>query len=706
MKRIITKLTMLALALVGGAQMMWAETQSTVTNYDFEDDVPLFTAVAGNGGATRVTVSVATPESATTSKAVQFATAGNADRGSAAAKYDFSELVKNAVKVTVEFDCKLGDYMSGTFSIGDASTRDVAGGKGTWGYTNTGAIWSIGINRGKLSGSSSNTNNIRINGVDLGATKNSYLKDWIHVQVTVDVTNKKVSYNVTKTGDASDIIASADNVDFVSDDALSCSQIDLFGGTSSVNYYVDNLQIVSYVDDSQKYYDYTVKYLYDDNGTEIKESATRNALEGTVPELLPGDKSAIFYENEKYIYESDNAAELTVGEGTIVNVKFRKATKYTYTVNASYSDKTEELVQGSNFEGETIYAVYPQYYNVGGTLYEAGRGNAGYYKCSFVPDKDNYVHTITYSESAIKNVVYFSEAEDIEGMTKTTSSNADIRCSYGAGGYSANVVTATTLQPGKYKVKTVVWGKANNSIIIKAGEATVHTATTTGSITSAESEEFEIITATPITIEGAASSYPLDYIYIVKTAEVITLPTDYTYSTFCSTSALDFTDNKAVEAYIATADGTTVTLNQVNKVPANTGLILKKIGDATTATVPVAESVDAIGENHLVAVTKPVTAEELLTAGNAYILVSDTQFSKVVSGATGAIPAGKAYLVYNALKGASAMRLYVGEATAAASVEAQAQQAEQAVYTLQGIRMSRPTAKGLYIVDGKVCLFK
>ena len=78
----------------------------------------------------------------------------------------------------------------------------------------------------------------------------------------------------------------------------------------------------------------------------------------------------------------------------------------------------------------------------------------------------------------------------------------------------------------------------------------------------------------------------------------------------------------------------------------------------------------------------------------------------MVSGATGAIPAGKAYLVYNALKGASATRLYVGEATAAASVEAQAQQAEQAVYTLQGIRVSRPTAKGLYIVDGKVCLFK
>lgn len=697
---------MLALALVGGAQMMWAEIQPTTTTYDFEDDVPLFTAVAGNGGATRVTVSVATPEGAT--KAVQFATAGNAANGSAAAKYDFSQLVKNAVKVTVEFDCKLGDYTSGTFSIGDASTRNVAGGKGATGYTNTGAIWSIGINRGRLSGSTT-TNNIRINGVDLGATKNSYLKDWIHVQVTVDVTNKKVSYNVTKTGDASDIIASADNVDFVSDAALSCSQIDLFSGTNSLNYYVDNLQIVSYVDNSQKYYYYTVKYLYDDNGTEkeIKESATRNALEGTVPQLVLDDKNAIFYENEKYIYESDNAAELTVGEGTTVKVKFRKADTYTYTVNASYSDKTEELVQGSNFEGETIYAVYPQYYNVGGTLYEASRwSNNTYYKCSFTPTSYGYVHTINYSVTDIKNVVYFSEAEDIEGMTKTTGSNADIRCSYGAGGYSENVVTATTLQPGKYKVRTVVWGKENKSITIKAGETTVHTATTTGSITSAESEEFEIITATPITIEGAASSYPLDYIYIVKTAEVITLPTDYTYSTFCSTSALDFTGNEAVEAYTATADGTTVTLTPVTKVPANTGLILKKLGDATTATVPVAESVDAIGENHLVAVTTPVTAEELVAAGNAYILVSDTQFSKVVSGATGEIPAGKAYLVYNALKGASAMRLYVGEATAAASVEAQAQQAEQAVYTLQGIRVSRPTAKGLYIVDGKVCLFK
>lgn len=201
-------------------------------------------------------------------------------------------------------------------------------------------------------------------------------------------------------------------------------------------------------------------------------------------------------------------------------------------------------------------------------------------------------------------------------------------------------------------------------------------------------------------------------VFCSKTTDTISLPTDYVYSTFCSKYALDFTGNEDVEAYIAKADGTTVTLTEVQKVPANTGLILKKLGSATTATVatvPMSENVDAIAGNDLVAVTAPIPAAALIAAGNAYVLTSDTQFSKVVSGATGEIPAGKAYLEYNNTDDkltAPVMHLSFGEATAVNDIEVKPTHTNNVIYTLQGMRVNKPAAKGLYIVNGKARLYR
>lgn len=81
----------------------------------------------------------------------------------------------------------------------------------------------------------------------------------MHIQLTVDLSNKKVTYMVTKQADNTEI-ASGTDVNFVSD-VSSCTQIDLFSGTNNAKYYIDNLSITSCVDETQKYYDYTIKYL-------------------------------------------------------------------------------------------------------------------------------------------------------------------------------------------------------------------------------------------------------------------------------------------------------------------------------------------------------------------------------------------------------------------------------------------------------------
>lgn len=223
---------------------------------------------------------------------------------------------------------------------------------------------------------------------------------------------------------------------------------------------------------------------------------------------------------------------------------------------------------------------------------------------------------------------------------------------------------------------------------------------------------------TPVVSSSATTSFALYglaldmAVYVPVTTETITLPTSYTYSTFSSKYNLDFTDNADVEAYIAQVenDGVTVTLTKVEQVPAGEGVILKKTGDNTTAAVKVLASAEALSNNALVGVTEAntVSLETLAAAGNAYVLVSDEKFSKVSEGASGYISAGKAYLEYTPVAGASvnSLRISFGEPTAVADVEAKQEKGDNAIYNVQGIRVSKPTAPGMYIMNGKAFIVK
>ena len=204
-------------------------------------------------------------------------------------------------------------------------------------------------------------------------------------------------------------------------------------------------------------------------------------------------------------------------------------------------------------------------------------------------------------------------------------------------------------------------------------------------------------------------------ISVKKPGVTISLPAGYIYSTFSSELDLDFTGNADVEAYIAYSnDGKNVTLKKVTKVPAGNGLVLKKLG-ATTTTVPVLEDIysitpeeqNVLSDNRLWPVLgEPYSAADLVQRGDAYILESDTKFSKVVKGASGELAVGKAFLVYNANGGSLKMNILDGEATAIKGVEVKATRTDNAVYNLQGVRVNKPTANGLYIINGKKYLHK
>ena len=91
------------------------------------------------------------------------------------------------------------------------------------------------------------------------------------------------------------------------------------------------------------------------------------------------------------------------------------------------------------------------------------------------------------------------------------------------------------------------------------------------------------------------------------------------------------------------ASKTAVTLTKVDQVPEGAGVILKRVGDNTSATVNVIPSAAALVDNQLVGATEAVTLETLLAA-NAYILAGQ-KFCKVAADATGELAKGKAYLV-------------------------------------------------------------
>lgn len=190
---------------------------------------------------------------------------------------------------------------------------------------------------------------------------------------------------------------------------------------------------------------YTVKYV-DAAGNEIKTSSTYVAESGLVPPLTEEDKVAVYNADKtvKYVYDSDDASSLTIAAdgSTVVTIKFREAAKWNYTFNAVDEEGNplqEGIVKGTNFEGETFDVGYPYAINVDGTLYTSDKLSSdkkGYY-LSYTLEADNQVKDITFKPTTTTDIVFLSEAENIEGLTKATNNNTFVRSSNGGSAYAA-----------------------------------------------------------------------------------------------------------------------------------------------------------------------------------------------------------------------------------------------------------------------------
>ena len=438
---------------------------------------------------------------------------------------------------------------------------------------------------------------------------------------------------------------------------------------------------------------YTVKYV-DEGGTEIKESTQGEGEVGAGITLTSSEKKSFLNNDEtkKYIYKSDDSdgKKIASDGSTVVTITFREAATWKYTLNSSLGTKISD---GSAFEEDVVYIAYPRYILQEKTLYEAGTTDKEYRK-EITLDEDNKVETVTYTKS-INNVVFYSEGENLSGVTETIYGNIPVRASNAKAAKTAEDVNITTLAAGKYKFYVGAFTSASKdyeNYIVKIGVGDkVFAATVSGANLNVVTSEYDVEDGTQIKYlaDGSGDNSALDYIVIEQIPESVSATiTSAGYATYCSPYALDFSEVSGLKAYIITGteSGNTLALSAVKEVPANTGVLLE--GEVGNYDIPVvASSSTDVSANKLVG----VTAKKEIAAEAGYVLMDeDAGVGFYKNNKAFTVGANTAYLPANFAGGAAREAYFFDGATDVEAVEA----ASEAV-----------AKEGKFIVDGKLRIF-
>ena len=257
------------------------------------------------------------------------------------------------------------------------------------------------------------------------------------------------------------------------------------------------------------------------------------------------------------------------------------------------------------------------------------------------------------------------------------------------------VLKFNTTVPGTVTVYFSNTGSNNNNRFVTVTNANeTQTGTVEAVGTTQKNESFDVI-AGEVQIGGTGSLRYMKIEFIEKAAPT-SVPVTIAacgYGTLVSEQALDFeSNNYGVTAYIATGmSNGKVQTQEVTKVPANTGIILK--GTEGTFEIPVLSGdADDVSDNKMMG---SATTATTLTANQGYILYTDGKFHPCNAGE---LPAGKAYLNIEA-SSSKVLDIDFEDPTAISAVESEQQTG--AVYTLPGVRVSNAAQKGVYIVNGK-----
>lgn len=263
---------------------------------------------------------------------------------------------------------------------------------------------------------------------------------------------------------------------------------------------------------------YIVKFV-DEEGNVIKDQEERSGAFGEEIVLGADDKEPYFNENnEKYIFvDYDKGLKVNADVNkTVVNIKYRKAPEFSYTVLAKLgeSDDLVDLKSGSNWEGEEETVPYSRYMISEGKVYKRD-ATESQYNVTFTLGEDDLEVELPYAETAITDYILFAEAGSLPGVTRKESA----RCSNAEGAYKEGAITVTTLKPGKYKMYMGVSSFENATYTVKGGEKTLFT-TVSNNAWKEDVKEFTLNEESAITIEGTALNKILDYVLITGKEDI------------------------------------------------------------------------------------------------------------------------------------------------------------------------------------------
>ena len=194
--------------------------------------------------------------------------------------------------------------------------------------------------------------------------------------------------------------------------------------------------------------------------------------------------------------------------------------------------------------------------------------------------------------------------------------------------------------------------------------------------------------------------------YCTTVPPVSVTVTSANYATYVSDFDLDFT-GKGIKAYIAKADGTTgVSFTQVEKVPANTGVLLYKDG-GTTEKIPVLTgAAEDVTDNVFKRGTGAAVASEDGTLRN-YILNQRDGVAGFYKANNQMVATNRAYIQIDESTPVKGFIALPGsdEETGIETMRDGENEKMSAIFDLSGRRVAKPT-RGLYIVNGKKVLVK
>lgn len=292
----------------------------------------------------------------------------------------------------------------------------------------------------------------------------------------------------------------------------------------SANFAIDNIMLRELQEGdvpSTEMSSYTIKYR-NEGGDEIKSDIVKSYVVGGEATATAEQMAPIYYNDKKYLYKEGNTTITLVSDAAqnVITLVYREALQCNYTVKAIYGDKEKVLVEGKGIEGDAVTYNYPKYMLDGTTLYLKNQNTTNpYFGKTITLSEENITETVEYTDGVAHDVVYYKEAEQMEGFTPLATNNADIRCSDGKGGVidGDEPVVLTTLPAGKYVIYGQVWGTSGYTATITADDATVWELASVGYLVNTLSEEITLTKETTLYIKDSGDINGLkmlDLIYI------------------------------------------------------------------------------------------------------------------------------------------------------------------------------------------------